>query len=163
PCASAPDRSARVGHDRSARSLRSTPPGRGKGRGRSAARLSGPAWQAGRLSVMMFRLMRVLCLPASAPRASRRLAAATVLASVAPRSVAPRAVAPPTPAAAPAPAPAPAPFGETVFSRLDLLGWRKLGILSLQTPPLDVGGADAMLDNDARTLVSAPGVSNGEF
>jgi len=103
-------------------------------------------------------------LPASAPRAFRRLAAATVLASAAASLSAPRAAAAPAPPPRPAPGPAPAPaFGETVFSRFDLLGWRKLGILTLQTPPLDVGGSDAMLDNDPRTLVSAPGLSEGEF
>jgi hypothetical protein len=44
-----------------------------------------------------------------------------------------------------------------VVTDFDLLGWRRLGVLAVDTPPLQVGGAEALLDGDARTFAQLPG------
>jgi len=55
-------------------------------------------------------------------------------------------------------APRPAAAGnEVVVTDFDLLGWRRLGVLAVDTPPLQVGGAEALLDGDARTFAQLPG------
>jgi hypothetical protein len=46
---------------------------------------------------------------------------------------------------------------EAVVTDFDLLGWRRLGVLAVDTPPLQVGGAEALLDGDARTFAQLPG------
>jgi hypothetical protein len=51
-----------------------------------------------------------------------------------------------------APLAAAAPGDEAVVAGFDLLGWRRLGVLAVETPPLMAGGAEALLDGDARTF-----------
>jgi hypothetical protein len=58
---------------------------------------------------------------------------------------------------------APEPVDERLIGRFDLKGWRRLGVLTLQTPTLEAGGPDAMFDTDIRTAVFAPGVSEATF
>jgi hypothetical protein len=84
--------------------------------------------------------MRVVGLLPAAPRAALALLALA---------------APSAPASAPGSAPASTP--ETVVAGFDLLGWRRLGVLAVETPALDVGGAEALLDGDPRTFARAPG------
>jgi len=52
---------------------------------------------------------------------------------------------------------------EKLFASFDLQGWRKLGVLTVATPPLDIGGPDALLDNDPRTAVRIPDLQAGEI
>ncbi len=61
------------------------------------------------------------------------------------------ALAPPAPSAV---APAPA---EEVVSGFDLLGWRRLGVLSVRLPELQAGGQDSLLDGDPLTHVRVQG------
>lgn len=58
-----------------------------------------------------------------------------------------------------APGAASSTTGETVVAGFDLLGWRRLGVLAVETPALEVGGAEALLDGDPRTLARAAGAS----
>jgi len=48
---------------------------------------------------------------------------------------------------------------ETVVAGFDLLGWRRLGVLAVETPALQVGGAEALLDGDPRTIARATAAS----
>ncbi len=52
---------------------------------------------------------------------------------------------------------------ERLFAAFDLQGWRKAGALTVTGPPLDIGGPDALLDNDPRTTVRIPGVPDAEI
>jgi hypothetical protein len=52
---------------------------------------------------------------------------------------------------------------EQAVASFDLQGWRKLGALAVTTPPLDIGGPDALLDNDPRTTLVLPGVAAAEL
>jgi hypothetical protein len=52
---------------------------------------------------------------------------------------------------------------ETIVAPFDLVGWRQLGALTIQAPPLGSGDLEALLDGDPRTGVLAPDRSAGTF
>jgi len=52
---------------------------------------------------------------------------------------------------------------EKLYAAFDLQGWRKSGAVTVTTPPLEIGGPDALLDNDPRTAVRILEVPAGQI
>lgn len=56
----------------------------------------------------------------------------------------------------------PAP-SERIVAGFDLLGWLRAGAVTMQLPPLETGGVEAILDGDVRTLARAVPAEDIEF